>query len=1024
MLYKKNCAEKLDIDLFRNPTAEYRGTPFWAWNADLKADELCRQIDVFREMGLGGFHMHVRTGLENEYLSDEFMQLVKTCVEKAKANEMLAWLYDEDRWPSGAAGGFVTKDVEYRGRRYVFSHDYDKTVARNDEQKGENEPDNGLEYITAYDIILDDNGYLISYDQISKNDAVQGEKWYLFTERLHDESWHNTQAYIDTLNPDAIRRFIEVTHEAYKREVGDEFDRTIPAIFTDEPQVVRKQVLNNSFDTDRDIMLPATPTFAERYEKKYGKNLFDVFPECVWELPKGIHSPYRYYYHDLVSEMFTNAFADQIGAWCEENNIALTGHMMEEPTLRSQTAALSETMRSYRGFQIPGIDLLCNNYEYTTAKQCQSAVRQYNREAMLSELYGVTSWDADFRLYKFSGDWQAALGVTVRVPHLSWYAMQGEAKRDYPASISYQSPWYKKYSLVEDHFARLNTALTRGKPVVKVAVIHPIESYWLHWGPNDKTEVLRQAMDNRFLETCDWLINGAIDFDYISESLIPELVENPSFPLKVGEMEYDAVLVSGSVTLRQTTLDMLKGFANAGGKVVFMGNAPSMVNALPSNEAKDFAKTCVNIEYNQAALLDVFEDNRTISLKSTSGKPTDNFIYQMRDDGEVRWIFICRSKEPRNKDIEGLYDVIATIKGEYKIEHWNTENGKIQSLDVSYKNGDTVVTLPTYPYTSFLLHCTKGKMETKNNNQYPDMFDAKPVECTGFVAHEDNVLLLDKAEWRLDGGNWHRAEEILRLDNIARKKLGYDLRGAGIVQPWAQKKIPAEHTISLRFRFESDIEYNNPTLALEDREKAMIRFNGIEAIEDINEYFVDKAIRKVQLSAIKRGENVLEITWPFGANTNAENVFILGNFGVQVAGTSAKIIAKPEKIYFGDLVNQGYPFYGGAFTYKFKAKAAKGKLAIKSSHYRGAVQSVRIDGEEVGNIIYPPYILMVDNLDETMHDVEITLWPHRYNTFGPLHLVDVLERWHGPGAWRSSGDNWSYEYVLRPVGIMSAPRVK
>lgn len=67
---------------------------------------------------------------------------------------------------------------------------------------------------------------------------------------------------------------------------------------------------------------------------------------------------------------------------------------------------------------------------------------------------------------------------------------------------------------------------------------------------------------------------------------------------------------------------------------------------------------------------------------------------------------------------------------------------------------------------------------------------------------------------------------------------------------------------------------------------------------------------------------------------------------------------------------------------------------------------------------------MVDNLDETMHDVEITLWPHRYNTFGPLHLVDVLERWHGPGAWRSSGDNWSYEYVLRPVGIMSAPRVK
>ena len=39
----------------------------------------------------------------------------------------------------------------------------------------------------------------------------------------------------------------------------------------------------------------------------------------------------------------------------------LTGHMMEEPTLRlSQTAALGETMRSYRSFQLPGIDMLCD----------------------------------------------------------------------------------------------------------------------------------------------------------------------------------------------------------------------------------------------------------------------------------------------------------------------------------------------------------------------------------------------------------------------------------------------------------------------------------------------------------------------------------------------------------------------------------------------------------------------------------------------------------------------------------------
>ncbi len=105
---------------------------------------------------------------------------------------------------------------------------------------------------------------------------------------------------------------------------------------------------------------------------------------------------------------------------------------------------------------------------------------------MLSELYGVTNWDFDWRGHKLQGDWQAALGVTVRVHHLAWVSMNGEAKRDYPASMNYQSPWYDRYSYVEDYFSRLNTALTRGKPLVSVGVVHPVESYWLHWGPGSK----------------------------------------------------------------------------------------------------------------------------------------------------------------------------------------------------------------------------------------------------------------------------------------------------------------------------------------------------------------------------------------------------------------------------------------------------------------------------------------------------------------------------------------------------------
>ena len=68
MLYKKNSEQKLSDALFKNPPSEYRGTRFWAWNGKLQKDELVRQIEDFKSMGFGGFHMHVRTGLETEYL--------------------------------------------------------------------------------------------------------------------------------------------------------------------------------------------------------------------------------------------------------------------------------------------------------------------------------------------------------------------------------------------------------------------------------------------------------------------------------------------------------------------------------------------------------------------------------------------------------------------------------------------------------------------------------------------------------------------------------------------------------------------------------------------------------------------------------------------------------------------------------------------------------------------------------------------------------------------------------------------
>jgi len=473
MLYPKR-EHPLTEGEFKNPTSEYRATPFWSWNTKLDKEDLVWQIGELKKMGYGGFHMHPRVGLATPYLSDEFMDAVKACVEKARQADMLPWLYDEDRWPSGAAGGLVTKNPAYRQRyllltRRPYAGQGPGVTTNVTSTAAADRAENGT-LLACYDVTLDKDGCLASYRRSDPKDPPQsGFKFYVYAETSLPSPWFNDQTYVDTLNPRAIERFIEITYETYARALGDRFGAAgagvIPGVFTDEPSVRGRMTLPFAGGTG-DVTLPYTDDFPETFFYKYSCDILDHIPVLLWEPLPGAGAAeglkHRWRYHDHVCERFVTAFGDTLGAWCAAHGLALTGHLLSERTLYQQTLRLGEAMRCYRGFQIPGIDILIDDKELSTAKQAASVSAQYGRAGVLSELYGVTQWDFDFKGHKLQGDWQAALGVTLRCHHLSFMSMEGEAKRDWPASILYQSPWWEKYPLIEDHFARLNTALTRG----------------------------------------------------------------------------------------------------------------------------------------------------------------------------------------------------------------------------------------------------------------------------------------------------------------------------------------------------------------------------------------------------------------------------------------------------------------------------------------------------------------------------------------------------------------------------------
>ena len=1014
MLYKKNTSPKLTQELFQNPTSEYRGTPFWAWNCKLEQKELEWQLEILKKMGFGGAHMHVRSGMATPYLSDEYMALIKACVEKCKKEDMLAWLYDEDRWPSGAAGGIVTKDKRYRARELTFIPEKLET--------GED-----CKLLACYDIELDAEGYMANYKMIAEDETAKHDKWYAYQKLQEESPWYNNQTYINTLDKAAMDRFIEVTYESYNRTISEDFGQTVPAIFTDEPQFSRKDTLGYAAEK-ADLTFPWTDNLPETFAAAYdGEDLLAALPEIVWERADREPSLVRYHYHDHVCQRFVEAFADNCGRWCDEHGLALTGHMMEEPSLHSQTAALGEAMRSYRGFKLPGIDMLCASFEYTTAKQAQSAVHQYGREGMLSELYGVTNWDFDFRGHKLHGDWQAALGVTIRVPHLSWVSMAGEAKRDYPASIHYQSPWWEKYSLVEDHFARVNTALTRGKPVVKVGVIHPVESYWLHWGPREQTGMLRHNMDQNFQNLTKWLLFGDIDFNFISESLLPELCEEAGNPLKVGEMQYEAIVVANCETLRSTTLERLESFKAAGGKLIFTGELPTLENACASDRGAKLAQESVNVPFNQNDILNELESVRVLDIKNQYGVYTQNLLHQMRQDGDGRWLFLAHGVEPRNKDMSEYQDVTITLQGMWKVTLYNTMTGETEDIEQKISGNHTEIYRRMYEYDSLLLWMEPAKDSVKAECEI--VFSEKvstgkavniPVTVP-YTLSEPNVLLLDQAEYALDDGEWQPQEEILRADNVCRKQLGWPSREDSFAQPWVVPEGPITHCVRLRWHIQSEIACEGIKLAIEDAERVKLTWNGQEVESKVDGWYVDKSIKTVKLPALAIGENVLEAVIPFGKRTNVEWAYLLGDFGVEVNGRYVRIVPVREKIAFGDITRQGLPFYGGNITYHMPVDTKGGTLTIRSNSYKGAMQAVSVDGKEEIPLIYPPYQADLGVLEAGKHTVDITLYGHRRNSFGPVHLNNLKATWIGPNAWRSEGEEWCYDYRICEEGVLTTP---
>ena len=398
--------------------------------------------------------------------------------------------------------------------------------------------------------------------------------------------------------------------------------------------------------------------------------------------------------------------------------------------------------------------------------------------------------------------------------------------------------------------------------------------------------MVREDMDENFKKLTEWLLFGGIDFNFISESLLPEQCAKGGNPLSVGKMDYDVVIVPGCETLRSTTLERLEAFAAAGGTLVWAGDIATLCDAKPSARPKELADRCQKVSLTRNGILGSVESARIIDIRNESGSHTGNLLHQIRRDGENMWVFIAHGKEPYNKDVCQFQDLRIRVKGTWKPTLFNTMDGTTGPVDYDIQNGQTEIRSRLYDYDSLLLSLEPAEAGAyqAETAEVAGGTDLKLPARVAYTLSEPNALLLDKAEFALDDGPWQPEEEILRLDNVCREALNWPTRRDAGAQPWVIPEEPIVHTAKLRFTIHSEIDCEGVSLAIEDGERVQLTLNGEAVPAGVTGWYTDKSIKTVALPPIRKGVNILEAAIPFGKRTNLEWCYLLGDFGVAASG--------------------------------------------------------------------------------------------------------------------------------------------
>jgi len=566
---------------FQNPPAKFLPVVYWFWNGEISQQGIREQLELIKHSGtVRGVVIMAWEGLRLDYLSEDWFQKVSYACSVAKQLGLKVWLYDEIRWPSGYAGGKV---LEMKPELYA------RCLAREEHRRSGSDslslsiPPTTVAVVVAK---IADQDRLDGSSLTDMTSHCQQDKfvWYapegnwsvniFYQDSCQFQPTFLGEKYVDLLNPELARTFINITHEQYFQRMPEFFGNVIEAIITDEPGFYcNLKLFNLNPET-----IPYTPLLFSKYIEKNGYDLKPFLPALWCDIGEKTIA-IRTDFYEFIAWLFQQSYLKPLQDWCGQHNIALNIQPAHEETMKHSTIMQGDYFKVMAYSDLYGGDEVYNwDKSAITPLLITSAAHAAGKRDAYCETFAAYGWDLSLEKMKAITDWLFVRGVNQLQLSAFYYAMNdGSWRMEVPPSLFIQNTLWQYLPKFTDYIRRLSLVLSSSQPITKIAIIRPNNTVRARLSLLDET--LADEIDQRFIQLSNELFNRQVYFLYLDEeTLIQQTAlhsasDVPYLQLVDGDEQhrFELLILPDAEVLHESSYERIRQFFQNGGAVLAFG---------------------------------------------------------------------------------------------------------------------------------------------------------------------------------------------------------------------------------------------------------------------------------------------------------------------------------------------------------------------------------------------------------------------------------------------------------------------